>query len=572
LSKDFRLTEEEINKTILRSPYSLADSPAQSGLGAKQIKKYFYDFIRYFAQCLNLHLGDIAEITEALTVACQQQQLESSEHNASLSAHPHLRLQIEGAKSTANDAYNLARSIDLSPLATKEELEAASTVNGEVHEEIRALIELAKEKASSAYNLASGKSKVHPVVNIEGMYTLLKDGLEGINEGDVIVIAEPLVPEFIVYEKTSSQSGGDVFVDSGEAYTTEYEAGKIYYLHWLGVRVLALESGIDTSKLATKEELGTKISELLATLDEKTAPLATKEELEAQEAETDEKISALVTKDELTAHNESEEAHADIRELMQKKENLLLSRSSNRVYVKWSIGNMYGFLEEYYTKAGLLVDEYPVRAGDLIFVVENGLQVFRVSGVDPSATVISDLSAFLACEWENDTTYYIEPLGVYLSAIGSKLDIKELKKEPRLIQELTLKEDTVVKINTDSDGNAFSLEEVMVIIEYPAVTAATQIWMSHNDMLAVFTQSVSTGAPAMKIEGKYNGAYGDWFYNTIVCTSSRAQQMLYSYPLGHRNTNKLNKELSSITLALDSDLKKPLITGTKITVLGVDSK
>ena len=233
---------------------------------------------------------------------------------------------------------------------------------------------------------------------------------------------------------------------------------------------------------------------------------------------------------------------------------------------------MYGFLEEYYKNAGLLVDEYPVRTGDLIFVVENGLQVFRVSSVDPSATVISDLSAFLACEWENDTTYYIEPLGVYLSAIGSKLDIKELKKEPRLIQELTLEEDTVVKINTDSDGNAFSLEEVMVIIEYPAVTAATQIWMSHNDLLAVFTQPVSTGTPAMKIEGKYNGAYGDWFYNTIACTSYRAQQMLYSYPLGHRNTNKLNKELSSITLALSSDLKNPLITGTKITVLGVDSK
>ena len=45
MSDKFKITGEEINQTLMHSPYALSDSPYQRGLGAGQIKRYFYDFI-----------------------------------------------------------------------------------------------------------------------------------------------------------------------------------------------------------------------------------------------------------------------------------------------------------------------------------------------------------------------------------------------------------------------------------------------------------------------------------------------------------------------------------------------
>ena len=64
MSQVYKITENEINQTILHSPYSLADSPAKAGLKAMQIKKYFYNFIRFFAEKINIHLGDIGSSLE----------------------------------------------------------------------------------------------------------------------------------------------------------------------------------------------------------------------------------------------------------------------------------------------------------------------------------------------------------------------------------------------------------------------------------------------------------------------------------------------------------------------------
>ena len=532
MSTDFKLTEEEINKTILRSPYSLADSPAQRGLGAGQIKKYFYDFIRYFAQCINLHLGDITLSTQALEEACQELSLEMSSHNASVSAHPHLRIQIDGARSRADEAYFLARNIDLSPYATKEALLAEGEENSRVHEEIRALIELAKEKASSAYNLASGKSRVHPVLNVQGMYDKLQNELDSVNVGDVFIIAEPLVPEFILYSKENEPLGEDFFVDTMYENGVEYKAGNMYYLYREGVRILALESGIDTSKLTTKEELSSKASELLAILDEKTAPLVTKEELAEQESERDEEIASLATKDELVAHNQSEEAHSDIRELIDKNKALLLSHGSNRVYVQWSTGNMYHFLQKYYTNAGLLeADEYPVCTGDFIFVVENGLQIFKVSSVDPSATVIPNLSAFLDYQWENGTVYYVEPLRVYLTVFGSQIDVNDIlssetlsskqdKKKYELIGEYTVEpeKDENGEVILDEGGNpvfpevfkisGFELTDFYINAKmaYASTSAKTKLFANE---LALFG---SLGISGMKEDGTLRS--WECFYNS----------------------------------------------------------
>ena len=52
MSEKYKLTNEEINKAVLHSPYALADSPYKKGLGAAQIKKFFYDFIVYLANSI----------------------------------------------------------------------------------------------------------------------------------------------------------------------------------------------------------------------------------------------------------------------------------------------------------------------------------------------------------------------------------------------------------------------------------------------------------------------------------------------------------------------------------------
>ena len=71
MKEKYKITEEEINQTILHSPYSLADSPASVGLKAKQIKKYFYEFIRFFANKINIHLNDLGETLENYDELCQ---------------------------------------------------------------------------------------------------------------------------------------------------------------------------------------------------------------------------------------------------------------------------------------------------------------------------------------------------------------------------------------------------------------------------------------------------------------------------------------------------------------------
>ena len=97
MSQDYKLSQEEINKTLLLSPYSLSDSPRDWGLKAKEIKKYFYQFITYFAERLNLKLEDISKALWELDLKDSQlaEAIESSisEHDSSQLSHSKLFLQ-----------------------------------------------------------------------------------------------------------------------------------------------------------------------------------------------------------------------------------------------------------------------------------------------------------------------------------------------------------------------------------------------------------------------------------------------------------------------------------------------
>ncbi|MBQ7226729.1 MAG: hypothetical protein IJX02_09050 [Clostridia bacterium] len=228
MSDKFKLTDEEINKTILHSPYALADNPSQRGLGAAQIKKYFYDFIYYLADKLNLHLGDIGTSCEELSadigaafdqIATQGTDLEA--HKDDADAHMDIRRGLMGLGDSLDNVY--------------------ASVS-----EVRDIAEIAR-------SLATGKSKVYWVPSAQIMLYDILDVGEGLNSGDVYVILEKNVPEFAVLSKNTTAFDGAVIIQD-PTDEVEYKPGQVYF--FAGFNLLAMENGVDTSALATKEELG----------------------------------------------------------------------------------------------------------------------------------------------------------------------------------------------------------------------------------------------------------------------------------------------------------------------------
>lgn len=214
----YQLTSEEINKILCRSPRSLSASPAEQGLGAQQIKKYFYDFIYYMAQLLNMHLGSVGKDVTALDtglVALQEALTES-----------------------------IADSV----------LDHATDANA--HADIRESLAEAVHLANVAYNLASGKSKVY--VNTSFQMALFELQNEDLHQGDFIMVIDKSTPDFVVLDYVGADT--DVTeVDFEDVINNSLPApqvGEMFRLKGFDRVLLAIESGIDASNFATKEQFG----------------------------------------------------------------------------------------------------------------------------------------------------------------------------------------------------------------------------------------------------------------------------------------------------------------------------
>ena len=242
----YKITEEEINQTIIRSPYSLADSPASQGLKAKQVKKYFYEFIRFFANKINVHLEDLGktlesydEISEAfMTIpSLQEKDIELGakilnlleEHNSSEKSHPYINEKINSDIEKHNE----------------------SAVS---HADIRGLVKSILDKLDVAYCLASGKSRVYSCEDVI-------EALEAIDEneickGDLLLVADPALPDFTVFEtnlKGVPNGAYELDFNSVAAGEITFEPGKSYYYN--GVRIIASIGTLETNLLAKKDEL-----------------------------------------------------------------------------------------------------------------------------------------------------------------------------------------------------------------------------------------------------------------------------------------------------------------------------
>ncbi len=214
----YQLTSEEINKILCRSPRSLSTSPAEQGLGAQQIKKYFYDFIYYMAQLLNMHLGSVGKDVTALDTGL-------------------VALQEALTESIADSVLDHA-------------------TDAGAHADIRESLAEAVHLANVAYNLASGKSKVY--VNTSFQMALFELQNEELHQGDFIMVIDKSTPDFVVLDYVSADT--DVtevdFEDVINNSLPSPQVGEMFRLKGLKKVLLAIESGIDASNFATKEQFG----------------------------------------------------------------------------------------------------------------------------------------------------------------------------------------------------------------------------------------------------------------------------------------------------------------------------
>ena len=310
MGTDFKLTQEEINRAIMHSPYVLADSPSQRGLGAGQIKRYFYDFITQLAAALNLHFDDVSAYVEGLNNVINSTKGVLNTHTVSTASHADIRgliAEVQGALEKYKAEEGLANEeIRGLVAALGEALEGHKSDEG-AHEDIRELVSLAEEAAraaqgtaDTAYNLARGRTKVHVSVGIkEHIYGLLHQGeAEGYNEGDILLSAEGGVPDFIIIIKGSG-FGGDYYEITDADALPVFNVGQIYKVG--DYAIAAIESGIDTSNLATKEELEA-LSGRIATVERDSSDFA------------ESVIENYVTKEELGSVSDYLDAIIDLQE------------------------------------------------------------------------------------------------------------------------------------------------------------------------------------------------------------------------------------------------------------------
>lgn len=274
----FTLSQEEITKALLLSPYSLSDSPNDWGLKAKDVKKYFYQFITYLCERLNIKLEDLGQVVANLED--KDQDLESeianqlSSHDLSQASHSVLFSALRGELDNLSTRFT---SHTTEEGAHGEAIENHISLHNQsiiAHSDIRKSIEEILALSQNAYALAQGKSRIIPLCDV---YELL-DYLENQDQspGDVFILEEKLIPDMIFYKTLTDlevedeiQRGAIILdYDTYAQGMVELSPGQVVIAY--NKKLVGTESGVDLSRLATKERVETLVTrqEELATLIE----------------------------------------------------------------------------------------------------------------------------------------------------------------------------------------------------------------------------------------------------------------------------------------------------------------
>lgn len=251
MSGKYIITGEDVNKILAHSPFALSDSPYKKGMGAGQIKKYFYDFITVLAEKLNIHLNDFeSDVNQAIS-----------------------DLEVSMTENKTENESQLNKAIEHTVtdiLAKLGEHEVGENTHADIRTYISdietvlddALLEITRSKnlAQNAYDLAAGKSKVHVVKDFRDMFGMFQ--YVETNVGDFVLATDKNCPDFVIVD--SSYKAIAVKISSEDVKTGNLEAptvGELYYYEFEqsdAVKekvVLAIEGGVDLYKYATIEEL-----------------------------------------------------------------------------------------------------------------------------------------------------------------------------------------------------------------------------------------------------------------------------------------------------------------------------
>lgn len=259
----YEINEETLNKILLYTARSLPDRPGERGMKAEDIKGYFYKFIGILVEAIN---------TELLKVNSGVGE-DISAHDIREDAHNYLLKRIEnlvskdvelgnsidnqiGLHNASGDAHSDIREKIASSIGEHNS-------SGEAHGDIRELITALNTLARDAYNLASGKSKVHPCENVVDLFEQIDNGTLVFNVGDMVIFKDTNLPDFAVFAIGQEAKPADDIYLSPE---TIVEEKKSYYCE--GITFVALESGIDTSKLASRSDLMQMWQDLISTINE----------------------------------------------------------------------------------------------------------------------------------------------------------------------------------------------------------------------------------------------------------------------------------------------------------------
>ena len=259
----YEINEETLNKILLYTARSLPDRPGERGMKAEDIKGYFYKFIGILVEAIN---------TELLKVDSGVGE-DISAHNISEDAHRYLLKRIEnlvskdvelgdsignqiGLHNASGNAHSDIRKKIASSIG---EHNSSGEAHGDIREQITALNTLARD----AHNLASGKSKVHPCENVVDLFEQIDNGTLVFNVGDMVIFKDTNLPDFAVFAIGQETKPADDIYLSPE---TIVEEKKSYYCE--GITFVALESGIDTSKLASTSDLIQMWQDLISTINE----------------------------------------------------------------------------------------------------------------------------------------------------------------------------------------------------------------------------------------------------------------------------------------------------------------
>ena len=247
MTNKYKITSGEVNEVVLNSPYVLADSPANLGQRAKQIKKYFYNFIYTLAEKINLHLEEINNAITSCEALISDLEKKDTELGNSIPA------QVS--------THNQAQDAHLDIRAKISELVNGHNQSALSHKDLREKI-LSLEKITELnYALSSGKSRVYTFDDTLEMLEFINGG-NIISLGDILLIADPHSPDFTVFEIDSEKREGDIelsyeAISSGEIVP---EAERSYFIS--SIRLISTNGNLETSRLAKKEELESLEDEL----------------------------------------------------------------------------------------------------------------------------------------------------------------------------------------------------------------------------------------------------------------------------------------------------------------------